>query len=255
MSQPFDTDELFDDSPDILEPVTGSFAGNTAVADDSDVLDETDSLFDGDGDDDDDNENDDDENDGASDDDDNGGDKPCAQPTVTAEPATASEHDLLQQIAEAEKDCAKAESNMSRAKAALKAAKGKYGKQVESLRSLCRALQIADRPLLHYAEEAGKQRANNAESNPNATGETTEPSTEDDSWKEFPIADLDIPDGIVKILHNAEITTMGDLAGYSAAGKQLSDLKGLGAAKLTQIDDATEKFWSQWNADGNRPVA
>lgn len=224
--QPFDADDLFD--PDEGREEAG---GDTATAvaeidpdgeeDDEDELDdEADELTD--------------EASGVDDPSevlaaaDDGNADPVPPPT---------EHDLLERIGHAEQACSRAESVMNGCKTDLKVAKGRYESAVNELRSLCRALENdKNRPLLAKMEWK-----------PDSQPVAAVP-TEDEAWKDFEVCNLDIPDGVVKSLHEAEITTMRDLAAYTAE-EPLTSIKGIGPGKATKIEEATVKFWEKWNAE------
>lgn len=74
------------------------------------------------------------------------------------------------------------------------------------------------------------------------TVNTTE--TDDDSWKPTPIIELDgLAEPIKNKLLDAGISTVGELADFTATGNLLTDVKGIGAAKAEKIEAALEKFW------------
>lgn len=100
------------------------------------------------------------------------------------------------------------------------------------------------------------------------------PPAQDESWKSVPLADLVLLDGLpAKIAETlaspvhkergpmAPISTVGELAAYSTPEpggwtKKLSDLKGIGPAKVELIDAAMLKFWARWGArDAANPAA
>jgi hypothetical protein len=90
------------------------------------------------------------------------------------------------------------------------------------------------------------------------------PAPTDDSWKALPLTELvehdDLPATVAKLLGEAGINTLGELTAYTepkASGwtAKLSDVKGIGPAKVDAIGEATIKFWQRWkpHADATRP--
>jgi predicted flap endonuclease-1-like 5' DNA nuclease len=66
----------------------------------------------------------------------------------------------------------------------------------------------------------------------------------DDAWRHTPLADLGLPPAIVETLTEAELTTFGQLADWTAAGKELTDIPRIGPAKAEKIEDAFFAYWS-----------
>jgi hypothetical protein len=90
------------------------------------------------------------------------------------------------------------------------------------------------------------------------------PSPADDSWKVVPLISLVENDGlpakVAQLLGDAGIHLMGELAAHTepkASGwtDKLTDIAGIGPAKVEQIDAATAAFWARWkpHADATRP--
>lgn len=52
--------------------------------------------------------------------------------------------------------------------------------------------------------------------------------------------------GIVKSLANSGISTLGPLADWTAAGKYLTDIAGIGQAKAELIEQATADYWAKF---------
>lgn len=75
---------------------------------------------------------------------------------------------------------------------------------------------------------------------------------EDDSWRKASLLDdVGLPPNLAALLEaNPEKTlkTMGDVHDWTEKGKFLSDIPKIGPAKVTQLEDAFEKFWAKWNA-------
>lgn len=252
----FDADELFD-------PDEGSAATATAVAEQGPGPEEEHELDDDENDDlDDESDDENDLEDEANDDGTNDADEedvadhadtdtaPATSP-VDATPET--EHSLLKRIGECARECKEAESYVAECKAELKEAKGYYEKLAARLSNLCLALENdKDRPLLAKMEaspplpvDGGEAVAAEA-----ATDAPLAVEPEDESWKDFEVCNLDIPDGVVKSLHEAEIETMGELAEFTAV-KKLTDIDGIGPGKAAKIEEATMKFWAERNAAKN----
>jgi predicted flap endonuclease-1-like 5' DNA nuclease len=74
----------------------------------------------------------------------------------------------------------------------------------------------------------------------------------DDAWRHTPLADLGLPPAIVETLTEAELTTFGQLADWTAAGKELTDIPRIGPAKAEKIEEATEDFWARRNSSAVR---
>lgn len=71
---------------------------------------------------------------------------------------------------------------------------------------------------------------------------------EDESWKAVSIdalaeGETGVSEALLACLRRREIETIGDLAAWTASGKQLADLDGIGKAKAERIEDAMEAFW------------
>jgi len=75
--------------------------------------------------------------------------------------------------------------------------------------------------------------------------------TKDDSgsnpdwWRDVPIAELGLPQGIVQRLAEAAIETIGQLATHTESGQHLTDIPGIGQAKAEKIEDALQTFWER----------
>ena len=141
----------------------------------------------------------------------------------------------LADIQEAEREVAKRARNIETIKMDLKEAKEEYAGAVDSLRSLVRATKgDQNRPLLQAAKPKEEEE---------------KPATiEDESWKQVKLDTLEIPPGTLKLMEENPgfpILTIGDLTAWTAMGKQLSDIKGVGPGKATKIEDAMETYWAE----------
>lgn len=69
-------------------------------------------------------------------------------------------------------------------------------------------------------------------------------------WRQTPIDDLGLPDGMVAILQEYGYDTVGKLADYTKNGGELTKIPHIGEAKAEAIVKALERFWAQRKADG-----
>jgi hypothetical protein len=69
-------------------------------------------------------------------------------------------------------------------------------------------------------------------------------------WKQTPVAELGLPDGIVAILCEAGYDTVGKLAELSNRGIELTSIPHIGEQKAEAIRAALERFWQGRKADG-----
>lgn len=80
-----------------------------------------------------------------------------------------------------------------------------------------------------------------------ATGQTqTTLSTSgdgDESWRTVTLASLSLSPGILEILAESDITTIGHITDHTASGKRLTDISKIGEAKAEKIEQALESFW------------
>jgi len=66
-----------------------------------------------------------------------------------------------------------------------------------------------------------------------------------DVWKQTPVAELGLPDGIVALLCEAGYDTVGKLADLTARDRPLTDIPHIGEQKANAITEALERFWAQ----------
>jgi len=71
-----------------------------------------------------------------------------------------------------------------------------------------------------------------------------------DVWKQTPVGELGLPDGIVAILCEAGYDTVGKLAELTARGLELTSIPHVGEQKAECIREALERFWQDRKADG-----
>lgn len=143
---------------------------------------------------------------------------------------------ILSDLADAEAECADAERKVTRCKADLRAAKGEYDAAVESLRSLCKAVREDESKPLMPAFMAAEEKA----ATEGAAAEAEAAAEPSDSWRDAPIGDLAIPDGLIEKLFEAGIDTVGELEDLRAEISQGKSKwpKGIGPAKVTTIEEA-----------------
>ena len=168
---------------------------------------------------------------------------PSPAPAPEPENLAAWEHDLLARIRKQESRVAVAENEVEWRKESLKEAKAQFEGEVSMLRRLiCQRdekLPLFD--LQTKKTESAPEPAVVTE--PSATESAPASAPADDSWREVEISSLDIADSLASKLYEASIETIGDLADWQSSGKQLTDIKGVGAAKADKIADAMEAFW------------
>lgn len=88
-----------------------------------------------------------------------------------------------------------------------------------------------------------------AASQAKATQKNSRP--EDNSWRKASLLDdVGLPPNLAELLEsNPEktIKTMGDLSDWTEAGRRLDEIPKIGPAKVTKIDEATDRYWAKWN--------
>lgn len=70
-----------------------------------------------------------------------------------------------------------------------------------------------------------------------------------EQWRDVPLSDLGLPEGMMQKLNEAEIETVGDVATFVNDGKRLTDIKGIGEANAEKLENALTEFWAKWNAE------
>ncbi len=170
-----------------------------------------------------------------------------AAAAATDEPHSQSV-DLLDQISNAERECAEAEAVVNELKEDLKAAKKRYDARVDRLRSLARqSTYDADRPLLTRTKTARQEAtdvspdgAGEAITSPGCDSSITTPAADPDAWKLATIDQIGLKEALTERLIEAGLTTIGKLEAFraEAADHRASWPKGIGTAKITLIEDA-----------------
>jgi len=69
----------------------------------------------------------------------------------------------------------------------------------------------------------------------------------DESWRTVALASLHLSPGILEILAESDITTIGHITDHTASGKRLTDIAKIGEAKAEKIEQALELFWQSRN--------
>jgi ERCC4-type nuclease len=140
----------------------------------------------------------------------------------TPDPEAERLTQLLERICRQRKVVAKRQIQVDLCAAQLKDAKG--------------SLEMATRELLALIDEREQPTLF-------PTADSAETSTTD-AWRSEPIEVLNLPVGIVKVLQEAMITTLGAIATQGEVGS-LTDIEGIGEAKAEKIADALEQYWRE----------
>lgn len=156
-------------------------------------------------------------------------------------PETVAYHDFQKALSDATGRLAAAVLERLKAEAAHKLAKAEEKAAGETLQ------KIVSRGVEHYPLFDSEKPEAAEDSDDQASGET-ETEADDESWKAVEIGELDVPDGILNKLIEAEIETIGDLANWNESGKLLTDIEGIGQAKAEKIEAALDKFWAERKA-------
>lgn len=69
-------------------------------------------------------------------------------------------------------------------------------------------------------------------------------------WRQTPVNELQLSDGIIMLLEEAGLDTIGKLADWTAKDKRLTDIPHIGEAKAEAIEKALDIFWSSRKAEG-----
>lgn len=78
-----------------------------------------------------------------------------------------------------------------------------------------------------------------------AVTQTEDDQAEDTSWRVVAVAELGLAEGVVERLLEAAFPNLGAIADWTASGKLLTDIDGIGPAKAEQIEQALERFWAE----------
>ena len=132
------------------------------------------------------------------------------------------DHEHLAAIMDAERRVADAEAEMNAAKEELKNAKTTFDAAVSRLRSIITSTRDGQ-PELPFGESEAQA---------------------PESWRDVPLATLDIPDPSLKLLAESGIGTIGELSDWTAH-RGICGVKGIGASKANVIMNALEVFWEE----------
>lgn len=143
--------------------------------------------------------------------------------------------ELLRRIAEKNRDVQRARDVYADKAEAAKTAKKRLEAMQEELEDLIRE-STTELPLFagKAAEKAQEQAA-------------AETPAEDESWRLTPIdamVEHGLSPSLLRKLADAGVTNLGAMADYTASGKQLVDLDGIGPASAEKIELALEGFWA-----------
>jgi hypothetical protein len=161
--------------------------------------------------------------------------------TPTAELAAES----LQRIARVERELEGAEQAETDAKVVAREAKAKKERLRKHLAEVIREETGAE-PNLFTAKTAAAVASANGQASPAK-------QVEDESWRNEKLENLVLPGRIITILAELDIHTLGHLTDWQDPNKnggkynRLEQVKGLKGASITTIEEATSKFWADWN--------
>jgi hypothetical protein len=124
----------------------------------------------------------------------------------------------------------------------------RHGQWKEDIRAFVEAAlrdqrEAEDRPLLHPKAAEEKAQADQSD---------VEPARR--PWREIPIADH-FGGEILKALTDGGIATLGALADYTAAGKKLTDIEGIGPGRAANIAERMDEFWAKNPHLADEPAA
>lgn len=69
-------------------------------------------------------------------------------------------------------------------------------------------------------------------------------------WKQTPVDELSLPEGVIMLLEEAGYDTVGKIAEFTEKGGKLTDIPHIGEAKAEAIRKALDIFWANRKADG-----
>jgi hypothetical protein len=153
--------------------------------------------------------------------------------------------DKLRRIAEAERQVQDARADHAEAAEEAKRLKKRLENRQEDLENLIQLLTAPPESMPLF-------------DGPGGDGDEALPEVPTDGWRSWPLRFLDefspLDPKALDALVNAGITTLGDLADYTAAGKELAKVKGMTAARIESIRSACEAFWAANGPDAeNEP--
>lgn len=154
----------------------------------------------------------------------------------TAEPSAAEKR--LAEIVERNREGMALHDEWQEKAEAAKAAKKRWEAHQESTQRFIAGLDETF-PLFDGAERKA----------PPAPAEpvVSDPAPSPEPWRAVPTADLgrfDLSPKIVEKLTEAGLSTIGQLADWSASEKRLTDIPGVGASTATKIEEALDRFWA-----------
>lgn len=167
-----------------------------------------------------------------------------AQKALTADERGELEHlrTFRERLSFLEESASDAHCRVDAIKEELKLAKAEAEHADAAIRRLLREEKNdAERPLLKLAGDAS----------------SADVEESDKSWRSISIDELGLPAKVCEALREnvPSLATVGDIADWTGdRDRQLTDVKGIGAAKATQIDEALERVWKQ-RAEQSRPSA
>lgn len=159
------------------------------------------------------------------------------EPTINAEDTA-----ILFKLRERLREC---ESQEASAAEAHKDAKKRTEAQQDELNRFIDELEQPRPPTLF--DDAAKPESEESED-----ANAAPAALDDESWRKVTVKDLGISDAIADKLAANEpmLDTLGAIIDYTTAGRRLTDIAGIGAAKAEAIDEAITKYF----ADHPRPA-
>lgn len=155
----------------------------------------------------------------------------------------------LSKIRETESRAAMIAAEIDGIKEDLKSAKQRYDDTIILLRSMVRR-GPDPQASLPFPDDDDATPAPVQIDQPPTTSTTVDG---DDVWRAVPIVELEnLAEPIKQKLLDANLNTVGELADFTASGKLLTDIKGIGDAKAEKIEYALECFWEDQEARQDR---
>ncbi|HAI12643.1 MAG TPA: hypothetical protein DCM28_13125 [Phycisphaerales bacterium] len=168
--------------------------------------------------------------------------------------AAEKEHRLLEDLRHYRKDLQKQAEIVSRRKSAWESSKletADFKKSYEAAQEQLHEMAMKDTslPLFNQPDDGDVFEQNSDTATPT-------PDT-DDKWREASLDDLGITgalaDKLADKLVDAELDTLGKISDYTSAGKQLTDIKGIGPEKAELISDACADYFASHPVSSKQP--
>jgi hypothetical protein len=171
---------------------------------------------------------------------------------VDLAPKVDPRSEMVLQIESLQREVADQACEVSRLAGVMKSAKKEFDGLVEELRDLERRFESGDYGLaFDPAKSAGDVPAGTGAGS--LPGQKTlplpDPNSPDElAWRSTALSEIGLSGKLLESLEDAGLKTMGLLADYTAAGKLLTDIAGIGKGKAEKIEQACEGFWASRSA-------